>query len=59
VPLSGTSPIFTNAVENDALEATTRKSHAQAMPKPAPAATPLTAATIGFSSESSARISGL
>ncbi len=43
-PLSGTRPIFTNAVVNDALSATMRKSHAQAIAKPAPAAMPLTAA---------------
>ena len=47
--LSGTSPIFTNAVVNDALSATMRKSHAHAIPIPAPAATPFTAAMTGFS----------
>ena len=57
-PLSGTSPIFTNAVVNDAVSATMRKSHAHAIPIPAPAATPFTAATNGFSDVRIAVISG-
>src|SRR5438874_915076 len=44
-PVSGTRPIFENAIANDAPSAAIRKSHAKASDAPAPAAGPLTAAT--------------
>jgi len=42
-PVSGTSPMFTNAIINFALSAAMMKSPERARLKPAPAAAPLTA----------------
>ena len=48
-PLSGINPILLKACMNEALSVATTISHAKAILAPAPAATPFTAATIGFS----------
>ena len=60
MPLSGTSPTRPKASTNDAVVGrdpqVAREGQA---PCPAPAATPFTAATIGFSSRRIARIRGL
>ena len=46
-PLSGMSPIAANARTNRAVSAAIRRSQANAIDAPAPAATPLTAAMTG------------
>ena len=48
MPKSPLKPTFANAVVNFALSAASRRSHASAMPSPAPAQAPLTAATVGL-----------
>ena len=58
-PLSGTRPMFTNDWMNEAFFAASTKSQASARFAPAPAATPFTAHTIGFSSAAMRRTSGL
>ncbi len=58
-PESGTRPIFEKAWMNLALSPARTMSQASAMLAPAPAATPLTAQTIGFGSAFSRRSSGL
>ena len=58
-PESGTRPIPRNAVANFARSATMRRSQASAIPSPAPAQAPLTAAITGFPSLVSVRTIGL
>ncbi|GAB3907537.1 hypothetical protein GCM10027612_80810 [Microbispora bryophytorum subsp. camponoti] len=58
-PESGASPMPVNAMENFAVSAATRKSHANASEAPAPAATPFTAATTGLPIEATASTTGL
>ena len=58
-PVSQDSAIPLNARLKPAVWATTRKSHAKARLAPAPAATPLTAATTGFGIVASAVTVGL
>jgi hypothetical protein len=48
MPKSPLKPTFAKAVVNFALSAASRRSHASAMPNPAPAQAPLTAATVGL-----------
>jgi hypothetical protein len=48
MPKSPLKPTFANAVVNLALSAASRRSQARAMPSPAPAQAPLTAAMVGF-----------
>ena len=57
-PESGTRPIPTNPGTNVAASDATRRSHAQANERPAPAAGPLTAAITGFSSVRTRRMFG-
>src|SRR6185436_19419185 len=47
-PASGTRPTRVHAARNDADDDATRTSHATAIPRPAPATTPFTAATTGL-----------
>src|SRR5215467_10182537 len=58
-PLSGITPIFANDWTNVAADDANTMSHANARFAPAPAATPFTAHTTGFSSVRIARITGL
>ena len=58
LPMSGMSPMRTNACTKVADSAAMRKSAASASEKPAPAATPLTAAMMGFSSMRMRRMAG-
>jgi hypothetical protein len=58
-PLSGTSPTRPNASEKLAVSAAMRMSAAMASDAPAPAATPLIAATIGCPRSRIARTIGL
>jgi hypothetical protein len=58
-PESGISPIFANAWRKLAERAAMTMSHASATFAPAPAATPFTAHTTGFSRVRSVRTSGL
>ena len=57
--MSGTRPTRTNASVKLALSEAMTMSHASAMEMPAPAATPLIAPMIGFSSRRIARMIGL
>jgi hypothetical protein len=58
-PLSGMTPIFANDWMNVAPDDANTMSHANARLAPAPAATPFTAQSTGFSSFRIARIIGL
>ena len=58
-PESGTRPILANDCTNVAERAARTMSQASAMLQPAPAATPLTAATTGNGSARNLRTSGL
>ncbi len=57
-PASGTRPMPTKPGTNVALDDATRRSHAHANERPAPAAGPLTAAITGFASERTSRTFG-
>ncbi len=59
LPESGISATLMKALMNEACSEPSRRSHAMASPIPAPAATPLTAATVGTGTSTSARITGL